>query len=185
MLVTGLSDEGVPDTVAGHQPPAEEGPVERICKILCRLGVAGLIVIIDLELITRNLLGFSFNLSDEYSGYILVLLTFLSLPLCVVHGAFHRVTFVLDKFPFRVRAVMLLAFDLTALVFSAIILWESAKLVLNSQELATTAPTILMTPLWIPQLAMPVGAAALCWTLGRITVVHFRRLLRPAPQMDV
>lgn len=181
MPSAGLIDKHAHRATADHKPPVAEGPVEFACKILCRLGVAGLIGIIDLELITRNLLGFSFNVSDEYSGYILVLLTFLSLPLCVVHGSFHRVTFVLARFPARVQTVMLLVFDVLALVFAAVILWESTLLVLNSEQLGTTAPTLLMTPLWLPQLAMPIGAAALCWTLVRVTIAHARRLLRTLP----
>ncbi len=154
-----------------------EGPVEFACRMLCRVSLLALIAIVDLELVTRNVFDFSFYLSDEYGGYLLVALTFLSLPLCIAHGSFHRVTFLLDKLPDRARDCVLLGFDVLALLFSLAVLWEVGGLAANSYSLQTTAPTILMTPLWIPQLVMPIGMAATSYTLARATLRRARRLL--------
>ncbi|MDA8049017.1 MAG: TRAP transporter small permease [Rhodospirillales bacterium] len=158
------------------RPPLAEGVVEWACRMLCRLALIATIVIINLELITRNLFNFSLYLSDEYSGYLLVALTFLSLPLCVSHGSFHRVTFLLGRLPPRLRDVVLLAFDVLALTFCAVVFWEALLLVLNSRALHATAPTILMTPLWLPQLAMPIGLFAVLVTLGRSVALRVCRL---------
>ena len=177
-----MSDEVAPHAGRAAEPAAEpvlpEGPVERACRVLCRVSLLALIVIVDLELVTRNVFGFSFYLSDEYGGYLLVALTFLSLPLCIAHGSFHRVTFLLDKLPDRAREGVLLGFDMLALLFSLAVLWEVSGLAANSYSLETTAPTILMTPLWIPQLVMPIGMAATSYTLARATLRRARRMLK-------
>lgn len=156
-------------------PMVAESPVEFTCRMLCRLALIAMIVIIDSELITRNIFGFSFNMSDEYGGYLLVALTFLSLPLCILHSSFHRVTFVLHQLPPRIRDVVLVAFNVVALVFALVILWQTTLLTINSRSLNATAPTLLMTPLWVPQLLMPIGMAASSVTLARLL---FRRLAR-------
>ncbi len=168
----------------GTSRSLEEGPVEFGCRMLCRLSLAALIVIIDVELVTRNLFNFSFYLSDEYGGYLLVALTFLSLPLCVTHNSFHRVTFLLGRLPPGPRDALLLGFDLLALFFSLLVLWEVISLVQNSQMLQTNAPTLLLTPLWIPQLVMPIGMAAVSFTLMRSAVRRARGLLGRVHQQN-
>lgn len=154
-------------------PMVPESPVEFTCRMLCRLALIAMIVIIDSELVTRNVFGFSFYMSDEYGGYLLVALTFLSLPQCILHASFHRVTFVLHRLPRKIREAVLVAFNVVALVFALLILWQATALTINSRSLNATAPTLLMTPLWIPQLLMPIGMAATSVTLVRLL---FRRL---------
>lgn len=147
--------------------------MEFACRMLCRMALIAMIVIIDTEIVTRNAFNFSFYMSDEYGGYLLVALTFLSLPQCILHGSFHRVTFVLNRLPRRACEIMLVAFNVIALVFALLIFWQATRLTLNSRSLQATAPTLLMTPLWIPQLLMPIGMAATSVTLARLL---FRRL---------
>ena len=157
---------------------AQESLLDKACKQLCRVALAVMVVIINLEIVTRNIFGFSLNISDEYSSYMLIAITFFSLPLCIVHGSLHRVTFVLDRVPDRWRTMLLVVFDLIAMVVVAVILVQVVWLVVGSRQLHTTAPTMLQTPVWIPQLAMPVGAAALLVGLCRAAIRHARRPAR-------
>ncbi len=156
----------------------QESILDKACKQLCRVALAVMVVIINLEIVTRNVFGFSLNISDEYSSYMLIAITFFSLPLCIVHGSLHRVTFILDRVPDWLRTTLLVAFDLIAMVVVAVILVQVVWLVLGSRQLHTTAPTLLLTPVWIPQLAMPVGAAALLVGLCRAAIRHARRPAR-------
>ena len=84
-------------------------------------------------------------------------------------------TFVLHRLPRRIRESVLLAFNVVALAFALVILWQTTALAINSRSLNATAPTLLMTPLWIPQLLMPIGMAATSVTLARLLA---RRLAR-------
>jgi TRAP-type C4-dicarboxylate transport system permease small subunit len=78
------------------------------------------------------------------------------------------VTFLLHRLPRRVREAVLVTFNVVALAFALVILWQATALTINSRSLNATAPTLLMTPLWIPQLLMPIGMAATSVTLARL-----------------
>ena len=44
-----------------------------------------------------------------------------------------------------------------ALVVCAVLAWKTYDLMLSSLDRGKFAPTVLRTPLWIPQLLMPAG----------------------------
>lgn len=118
-------------------------------------------------------------MADELGGYLLVAVAFLSLSVAEAHGAYHRVELVQARLAFRIRTGLQLAFDVVALAACAILLWQLSRLVLNSWRSEDVAPTPLLTPLWLPQATMPIGAALLCYALLR-TVAHKLRRLREA-----
>lgn len=74
-------------------PAISEGPIERVCHALCGIGLLAMVVIVGVEVVTRNFLGFSFQISDELGGYIIVLISFLSLCVCQVTQLYHHVEF--------------------------------------------------------------------------------------------
>ena len=65
----------------------------------------------------------------------------------------------------RGRAISSLIFDVLALLFTAVLLWQLTRMEWLSWVTGDVAPTELQTPLWIPRLVMPLGTAALCITL--------------------
>ena len=157
-------------------PKLRETPVERICQLLCGVGLFAMIAIVTLEVITRNLFGFSFQISDELGGYIIVLISFLSLCVCQVNQSFHHVEFLQARLSRRGRAASRVVFDLICLVLCGILLWQMIRLTLNSFASEDVAPTPLMTPLWLPQALMPLGLAALTFSVARITLADLRAL---------
>ena len=66
-------------------------------------------------------------------------------------------------------------FDILALAFSALLLWQLIKLEVSSWRFGERAPTYLETPLWIPRLAMAIGVAVLLVSLVRTFLRHLRR----------
>lgn len=70
------------------------GVLARTCQLFCELAIVALAVIVVTELVTGNLLNFSFQISDEVGGYIVVGLTFLALPVCQAGQAYHHVMLV-------------------------------------------------------------------------------------------
>lgn len=71
---------------------------------------------------------------------------------------------------------MLIAVNLVALAFTLAILWHATLLTINSRSLHATALTLLMTPLWIPQLLMPIGMLATSVTLVRLLFRRFAHM---------
>src|SRR6201995_1267079 len=106
--------------------------VEDVCETICALFLIVSIVLISSEAIPRNLFAFSFQITDEVCGYLLVALTFLSMSVAEAHGAFHRVELVQSRLSRAGRLITQLAFDLVSLIASALVTWQLYRLTANS-----------------------------------------------------
>ena len=163
-----MSENDPDDPVRGQSMRTlPETIVERICKFACVAALAVMLIVIGLDIVTRSLFDFSFEISDELGGYMLVTICFLSLPVCQISDSFHHVELVQSKLSPVGRAVSHVIFDLLSFVFAALLLWQLVKFEMSSYRLDDRAPTYLATPLWLPQLVMACGATALCFSLLR------------------
>ena len=75
-----LAASGQPLTL--HKNIVPEGPVETACKWACEAALLVMLVTIGTDIFTRGLLNFSFEIADELGGYMLVVMTFVSLSVC-------------------------------------------------------------------------------------------------------
>lgn len=152
--------------------------LERACMVICEIGIGVMAFIVILEIITRNLFDFSYEMSEELGGYIIIGITFLSLSVCQVYRSYHHVQFIQSRLSPRLRAISHLLFDLLSLAFCAVLIWQLTRYVLQSWRSGDVAPTLLATPLWIPQALMPIGSAIVAVSLLRSAALNFRRCLR-------
>ena len=162
-----------------HRQPShrlDDTIVERICRLACIAALVEMLVIVAVDILTRSLLNFSFEISDELGGYLLVVIAFVSLPVCQVSQSFHRVELVQSRLSPFWRAASHVIFDLLSLAFCGLLLWQLARFEMSSFRFADRAPTYLATPLWIPQAAMALGAAALCFSMLRTLAADVARL---------
>jgi TRAP-type transport system small permease protein len=160
---------------AGRALTLAEGPVEWTCKIVSEAALVVMLVLVAVDIVTRWLFNFSFEVSDEVGGYMLVVITFLSLPVCQVHGSFHQVELVQARISPRARALSQLIFILLALAACVLLAWQFIRLELSSWRFGDVAPTYLATPQWLPRLPMAVGVVALCFSLVRTLIAQARR----------
>lgn len=149
--------------------------LEKLCMGICEVAIVAMGAIVILEIVTRNLFGFSFEMSDELGGYIIVGITFLSLPVCQVYRSYHHVQFIQSRLSPRLQALSHLLFDVLSLLFCAILLWQLTRFVLTTHRTEDVAPTLLATPLWIPQAVMPIGMLAAMVSLLRSAYGNWRR----------
>jgi TRAP-type transport system small permease protein len=161
---------------ARHLRALPEGPVERLCNFACMAALMVMLGVIGVDIATRAMLNFSFEVSDELGGYMLVVITFVSLPVCQVNDSFHHVEFVQSRLSARGRAISHVIFDVLSLAFCAILLWQLARFEMSSWRFDDHAPTYLATPLWIPRCAMAAGAAALLFSMARTLAADIARL---------
>lgn len=117
------------------------------------------------EVIARSFFDVSFELADELGGYLLVATVFLGLGPALAGGAMLRVEMVEQRLPAPIRRVLDILFHLMALVVSGIAFYWIWQHVASSMRRETIAATWLETPLWVPQIAMPIGMALLIATL--------------------
>lgn len=165
--------DGMP---ASHlEPPIGESPIERLCKWASEAALITMLLVIGTDIFTRYLLNFSFEVADELGGYMLVVMTFVSLSVCQVNNAFHQVELVQARLSPRGRALSAAIFDVLSLGFAGLLLWQLVKLEFSSYRFGERAPTYLETPLWIPRLAMAIGVAVLCFSIIRTFLAHVRR----------
>src|SRR5580692_3383370 len=163
-----------------HSSPAarrlKESIVERACKLACVAALITMLIVIGVDILTRSLVNFSFEISDELGGYMLVVITFVSLPACQINDSFHHVELVQSRLSPFARAVSHIIFDVLSLTFCVLLLWQLTRFELSSFRFDDRAPTYLATPLWIPQIAMMLGAAALCFSMARTLAADVARL---------
>ncbi len=165
---------------AGKVRPAErgiaEGVVEKTCKFLSALALMVLMAVVGVDIVTRWGFHFSYEVSDEVAAYMLVAIAFLSLPVSHINGAFHHVEFIQARLTGRAQRISRIVFELLALFFSGIFVWQFIMLVRSSWRFGDHAPTFLETPLWLPRSLLVIGMAALCISLGRTLVADLKRL---------
>ena len=149
--------------------------LEKTCMVICGIAILMMGAIVILEIVTRNLFGFSFEMSEELGGYIIVGITFLSLPVCQVYRSYHHVQFVQSRLSPRLQALSHLLFDVLSLLFCTVVLWQLTRFVATTWRAEDVAPTLLATPLWIPQAMMPLGMLAATVSLLRSAIGNWRR----------
>ena len=162
----------------------KEPIVERTCKLACVAALIAMLIVIGLDILTRSLLNFSFEISDELGGYLLVVMSFVSLPVCQISDSFHHVELVQSRLSPFGRAVSHVIFDMLSLAFSGLLLWQLVRFELSSYRFGDHAPTYLATPLWIPQAVMMLGAAALCFSMVRTLAADVARLRAHGDAME-
>jgi TRAP-type transport system small permease protein len=153
-----------------------ESVLERLCKLVCVAALVVMLLVIGLDILTRSLFNFSFEISDELGGYMLVTITFLSLPVCQVTNSFHHVEFVQRHLSPRGRAISHVIFDALSVGFCALLIWQLIRFEMSSWRFNNHAPTYLATPLWIPQIAMLAGATALGISVLRTLVADIAKV---------
>jgi TRAP-type C4-dicarboxylate transport system permease small subunit len=176
--MTKVDDSEFPGEAAEEAYHPAPTLLERGCMVICEIAIGVMAFVVILEIITRNLFDFSYEMSEELGGYIIVGITFLSLPVCQVYRSYHHVQFIQSRLSPQLRAMSHLLFDLLSLAFCGVLIWQLTRFELQSWRSGDVAPTLLATPLWIPRLAMPIGTVAVAVSLLRSAALNFRRCRR-------
>ena len=141
------------------------GRLARFVMAWCELLVVAMMLVIALDVFSRTVFDYSWQMSEEIAGYLLVALVFSSLPLGVREGTLLRVDFLFARGSERTQRRLDLLFSALGLVFAAIWTWQLVRLVWSSYTRETASNGVLAVPLWVPQFVMPVGVALLTLAL--------------------
>ncbi len=141
--------------------PASAGPAFDILAGVTRVAtgaiLVALVVLVCGEAFLRGVFHYSLGFAEELTGYFVVMLTFFGASLSLRQGALFQVHFVFDNLPEGTRVWLKRLFVVVALVICAVMIWKTKDLVLSSFSRGKFAPTVLRTPLWIPQMLLPAG----------------------------
>ncbi len=127
---------------------------------LAALSLLGIFLVMMAQVALREM-GISFPGADDISAYLCVATTFFALAHTFKRGELIRVGLLIEKLgPAARRGMELLVLILAAIGCAYALYWFIDD-VLFSYEIDDVAQGALAVPLWIPKLAMPLGAAIL------------------------
>lgn len=149
--------------------------LEAVCLWLTGACLVAMLAVILVEVFTRSVLHFSFEVVDEVGGYLTVAVSFLALAPAQARKAFHNVALVQNRISKRAQAAWLAFFHLLSLVFSLTVTGAMVRFVYRSWEQGDVASTVMRTPLWIPQSVMVIGMGVLSLVLAVEFVAAVRR----------
>lgn len=155
-----------------------DGILDRLGSWICAGILAAMVLLIGTELLLRNFANISWQGTDQFSGYMLVSLTFISASVSLASGNFHEVTVLRDSLSARASAILAFAVYAVCLLFSLILAWQFIRFGWRTWNFGELSSVGIRFPLWIPRLGMIVGVIMINWTLMRILWSLARRISR-------
>jgi TRAP-type C4-dicarboxylate transport system permease small subunit len=134
--------------------------IYRAAGVLAALFMIGTLAMVLASVLGR-LMNFNLRGSDAYAGYCMAAAGFLALAHTLKRGEHIRVTLILERLGASGRPRLELVAHAIALFFSGMFAFFTARLVYQSYTFNDISQGNDATPLWIPQIAMAVGAAVL------------------------
>lgn len=168
-----MQEADMPDRV--ERTPFD--PVLRIGALASELILASLVVMVNVEIVMRNVFSITIGIVDELMGYFLVAIVFLGLGQSIRQGALLRVDVFINALGNRVRWLLDRVFALIGVAIMSIYVFHLWNLVANSYRRGSVSGSAVAIPLWIPQSFMVVGSI--------LAVVGFAVLVfRSTPQQQ-
>lgn len=148
--------------------------LDRVVGILTCVMLIALVVLVALEVFLRSVFGYSLGFVEEVTGYLVVALTLFGAAKAVRGNSLFQVQVVFEALPFSLKRALGVLFSLIAIAICVVLAWKTFDLVGSSFSRGKFAPTVLRTPLWIPQTLLPVGFVV----IGLFLLEHLLILLR-------
>lgn len=155
-------------------------PLDRLDKGLARFEAGAgcaillaLIVVLSLQVASRQLPFFYISWTEEASRFLFAWLAFLGTALAYQRKAHVAIDFLVERAPPFLRASAGVFVHVIIVSFAAIMLFYGLRLCLSTQMVST----VLMAPMWVPYAAIPVS--------GALMIVHglvdMLRIVTPTP----
>jgi TRAP-type C4-dicarboxylate transport system permease small subunit len=137
---------------------------ERLSALLAQVsmwavGIMMVIVVADVAL--RTFASSSLLIADEMGGYLLVLLCCFAYAEALKADRHVRVDLVYNLLSARTQRRLDVFFTVLGIAAIAVVLYTSILMAYRSYARGVTVPGILLTPIWVPQLAQVIGLASL------------------------
>ncbi|CAH1692961.1 TRAP-type C4-dicarboxylate transport system permease small subunit [Hyphomicrobiales bacterium] len=131
-------------------------PLERTAIGIAIVVLLALLALTNIEIAGRYFLGFSTLIADEYGGYAYCWLVLLGAVHLLRSDSYLTITLIIDRLP-RLRTAMGVVAGVLGLITSLILLWSCWQTFHLSWLFGTRSIQPSQTPLYLPQVIMPVG----------------------------
>lgn len=131
------------------------------CAWLAALAMIGVLGMVLTSVVSRQV-GFNVPGTDAYAGYFMAAAGFLALAHTLKKNEHIRVTLILARLKGGARHGLELWALAAAIVLAALFAYYAVRLAWMSYEMNDISTGNDATPLWIPQIAMALGAVVFC-----------------------
>lgn len=143
------------------------GAMLHACGLAAGLAIAGLAVLITLDVILRNLGITNFPWLLEVSEYVIYGATFLAAPWVLHMGSHVRVDLLVSALPTRLAAGLNLVAELMGLVASATLAWHGIRVTLDTFSRGDLLYKELVIPEWPLLAVIPLSGVLLSAEFAR------------------
>jgi TRAP-type C4-dicarboxylate transport system permease small subunit len=148
----------------------------RYANYLALISLVAMTLLICVEVFSRTLLGVSTLVGEEWPSYMLVAVVFLGLATTYKENAFIIVEIVFVRLRKSHQKALRFACLLLAIVFVILFDYQLISFVASSYFKGSKSISFSETPLFIPQVAMPIGMTLLGLQLIKDAVLTFLSL---------
>lgn len=156
---------------------------DRVLRLLTKITgvIAGILVLLTsfmivYEIICRNVFNAPTEWVMEISTYYIIVAGFLGMGVTYAGKKHIHVDILIGHFSEKTRCCIEVFTCLIALFYSSVFMMKAWEMAMWSLEVDNRAPTTLGTPLWIPQISLPIGMLVLLLQIIRTILVDIIRL---------
>jgi len=128
-------------------------------------------LIVTVDVFMRYLLNRPLLFAGETCEFLMALIVFAGLAYTFQRGGHIRIELVIQRVPTRFRYWIRTATFAVGIIFLFIFAWQIFLFIKESYDF-NRASTVLLCPIWIPQLSMLIGVIALILVLILAIVSH-------------
>lgn len=150
--------------------------LSRLFELIAEAALVALLLLVAHEVFLRYVLNAPTQYSVEVSEYLLVLLSFFSIPYVLQRDRHVRVTFVIERLPPRGRAAADLTAHVLLLVYCAVLVYYGGEMSVTAWQGDDRSSSLISFPLFIPYAFIPLGALALALQAAVLGLQAARRL---------
>lgn len=143
--------------------------------------IAGILILMPAlmvfyEVVMRGLFNAPTEWSIELSVYCVLIAGFLGMSVTCAAGKHIHVDIVVGSLSPRTRCFIEVFTTCVGIFFCAVFVMESFDMAILSLEMDNTSPSTLRTPMWIPQMALPIGMGLLLLQFVRTLLVDIAKI---------
>jgi len=136
-----------------------------------------LVVLILVEIVLRSFLNMSTMRADEYSGYLYLAIVCFGFGYTFMRDGHIRITFLSSKVSSKTSSYIDIFAGIVTLGVLCFAFYRTVLLTLDSYHTEVVSEGVSATPLYIPQLVLPLGfllfiVAVIAYIVGRIGAHH-------------
>jgi TRAP-type C4-dicarboxylate transport system permease small subunit len=144
--------------------------------VIAALAALAILTLVCTEVFLRELLDQSTLIADEMSGYLNVAIVYLGLAYTLREGGFIRVEAIYNRLADKAGRIVPWFIVLASLTYVGILFWFMVEHVTYSFRSDIRSMFVSQTPLYLPQLLIPIGLGILALQFLAFALKRVREL---------